>query len=148
MTPATRTFSLSDPHDMYAKLALEVELLGQTPATLPEKRAYIALGAAMTAWHITEWLSRRLQPLQRKKLAALAGHPMKGKLRLQQYALEAEAALHVCRGLALGERVVQLQQQGTHVRLWVSDGMREWSVEDLLGDALAFWRDVLIAIGP
>jgi len=34
-----------------------------------------------------------------------------------------------------------------YVRVWVADGVREWSPEDLLGDAISFWRRVLIATG-
>jgi len=136
---------------MYAKLLLEAELLRQAPATDAARRAYIAMGGAMTASYMAEWLFPALDAAQRRQLGKLAGRPVRSKRELRRYAARSEPAIRVCQLIASGAMPLQAKEypdmEKAYVRLWVGDGVREWSPEDLLGDAVAFWRRTLIATG-
>jgi hypothetical protein len=131
---------------MYAKLLLEAELLREAPPADAARRAYITLGGAMTASHMAEWLFPALDAAERASLGRLAGRPVRSKKELRRYAAN-EPAIRACQLIASGALAVQATRYADVVRLWVGDGVREWSPEDLLGDAVSFWRRVLLATG-
>ena len=131
---------------MYAKLLFEAQLLREAPPTDAARRAYITLGGAMTASHMAEWLFPALDAGERRQLGKLAGRPLRSKKELRRYAAN-EPAIRVCQLIASGVLPLQAAKYADMVRLWVGDRVREWSPEDLLGDAVSFWRGVLIATG-
>lgn len=132
---------------MYAKLQLEAELLREAATTDAARRAYITMGGAMTAAHMPEWLYPALDAGQRKQLGRLAGRPVRSRKELRTYAAQSEPAIRVCQLIASGDMALQATQYADYIRVWVGNGVREWSPEDLLGDAVSFWRRVLIATG-
>jgi hypothetical protein len=135
---------------MYAKLLLDAELLRDAEQDDIATRAYLTMGGAMTAWHMAGWLHESLDAAQRRRLRALAARPIRSRKALQDYACEAEPAIRVCRKIATGEGVLEATahpEPAVAGRLWISEGLREWSPEDLLAASVSFWRRVLIGIG-
>lgn len=147
MAQGTRAYSLSSPLDMYAKLLFEAQLLREAPPTDAARRAYITLGGAVTASHMAEWLFPALDARERRQLGKLAGRPVRSRKELRKYAAQSEPAIRVCQLVASGAMALQATEYSGYARMWAGDGVREWSPEDLLGDALSFWRRVLIATG-
>jgi hypothetical protein len=163
---ASQTFSMSDPRDIFVKLICEIQWLDAAPHWNQTERAFIAMNGAITAWHMAEWLAAYLSPEQKAKLSKFAGVKIDSKRSLQEYARKSSSAIHVCRQIASGAKHVHVdryadpnvtaQLEGhversergadAYVRLWVRNGTREWSPEDLLEEALAFWKEVLIAV--
>jgi hypothetical protein len=136
---------------MYAKLLLDAELLRESPPNDAARRAYITLGGAMTASQMAEWLFPALDAGQRRQLGELAGRPVRSKRELRRYAAQSEPAIRTCQLIASGAMRLHATEypdmREAYVRVWVGDGVREWSPEDLLGEAISFWRRVLIATG-
>jgi hypothetical protein len=162
----SQTFSMADPRDLYVKLLYEIKWLEETPNWDQTRQAYIALNGAITAWHMAEWLAAGLTPAQKAKLSKFAGTKIDSAASVMQYARKSSPALHVCRQIATGAKHVEVteyhdpkvtaQLEGhvertehgadLYVRLWVRDGTREWSPEELLEEASLFWRAALIAV--
>lgn len=100
-----QTLAFESCKDMLTKLAWEVESLRHHLAVgLPiDQATYWATNAAITAWHLVDWVYADLTHAQQVSLGAELGVILTGNAGAERFAdyVGREIDLHVCRAIAL-----------------------------------------------
>lgn len=158
-----KTFSLTNPMDMLVKLEWEWDKMrGFDITKYSHEKAYFALNAATTAWHISDWLAATLSEEQYLQLSTQAGTQIRDLKSLQNWAIRECNGVFVCDQVANGakhfairpreepvsakEREFLLGELRTYY-LMIEGGGNLISMDWIIGQAYAFWKEVFLACG-
>ena len=109
-----KTFGLESCRDLLNKLEWEEKRLKDTDEQDVEGLMYNAFNAAVTAWHIGDWVWGDMSPEQRKALQGDWGVTL-DKQGIFQTALRDKApALNICREIATASKHVKVTQYPDH----------------------------------
>jgi hypothetical protein len=93
-----KRFGLQTPRDLLEKLQWECEQAGLYRPRSTAERAYHAFNAAVTAWHICDWIWETASEQAKDKFRSISPEPKKDGVRPLQALVTAE-----CRELAIVE---------------------------------------------
>lgn len=157
-----KTF-LAEPLDVYFKLLWEYTQLASADRLDRPQQAYMALNAAMTAWHMADWLCARMTPEHYAKLRGATGNKDLNNCKAFRAWAQKRESITVCEQIAVSAKHWTINEESglkvttSEVDLTNLDGKQLWipMVEGgrskapmtiIIGLALSFWRTVLIDI--
>lgn len=159
-----KTFGVTEPIDMLAKLEWEWDKMRSFPITEhSHEKSYYAINAATTSWHLSEWLGATMDETNFKRISAEAGTPIQDWVSLRAWATQECYALRICDQLANGAKhmVIKPREDAisttereflmgndllTHY-LMIEDNGNIISIDWVVGLTLSFWRDVFVSAG-
>jgi hypothetical protein len=164
VTMSDKTFGVKRPVEMLAKLEWEWDKMRSFPITERcHEKSYFAINAAVTSWHLCEWLAGTMTEHQFEKLSSAAGTSIRGTSNLRDWATRECDALNICDQLANGAKHLVIKPReipftanekeflfgdGILTHYLMVEGPRSMiSIDFLIGLTLAFWRDVFVAAG-
>jgi hypothetical protein len=149
-----QTFGFENCVDLYWKLYWEIACLQHvSPHNIIDMKCF-ALNAAITAWHLTEWVFIDMTPVQRER------HRIRSLIEFQNFARKHCRALHLCRQIATASkhRTVTLhadrgvttdfgltplsqseEQFGTNWEIVIKDGAATLLAINVLEEARSYW---------
>jgi predicted nucleic acid-binding protein len=159
-----KTFSLTAPIDMLVKLEWEWEKMrGFDITKYSYEKTYYTINAALTAWHMCDWLDNTLTVDQRAKLSTIAGTEIKNHKAIQELVKGRSRALVICDQVAnaakhllikdrpdpytAAERQLPLRDGQTTYYLMAEDDTSRQSMDAVIGFALAYWKELFVATG-
>jgi hypothetical protein len=164
MTPTPdKTFALVEALDLFRKLQWEWDQLRSfdiTEAALAKQ--YVALNAAMTAWHLTDWFCARMEKQHYARLSIEVGEAIDNCAVFKRWVLR-QRNISICEQIAVStkhyridrrEHVVATDRREfplanglvTHY-LMVEDHNSLQPIETVIGFAIAFWRTIFVMTG-
>lgn len=164
MKPQTdKTFVLLEPLDLFFKLEWEYDELRRFNITENRiERSYVALNAAMTAWHLTDWFCARMQREHFKKLSTETGRHIDNIKVFREFVKE-ERSISMCEQIAVSAKHCQIDERSHNVltnprSYQLADGQRAYylmvedhnamvPIDSVIGFALAFWRSMFERTG-
>lgn len=127
------------------------------------EKTYYTINAALTAWHMCDWLDETLTGEQRDALSKEAGEKILTKKSLQIWVKTRSRALVICDQIAnaakhrsiderpepykASERQLPLADGQTTYYLMAEDDTSRQSMDSVIGFALVFWKDLFVSIG-
>lgn len=164
MKPQTdKTFVLLEPLDLFFKLEWEYDELRRF--SIIENRiekSYVALNAAMTAWHLTDWFCARMQREHFKKLSIETGRHIDNNTVFRDFVKE-DRYISMCEQIAVSVKHYQIDERLHKVQtnprsyeladgqcayyLMVEDHNAMVPIDSVIGFALAFWRSMFELTG-
>jgi hypothetical protein len=98
-----KTLAINSSRDMLEKLRREIDRLAGS--IIRQEIVDHGLNAAMTAWHLTDWVWREIQgSTRRPTLTARAGAPIRELKQFQELVKRNCAELAVCEGIAISTK--------------------------------------------
>src|ERR1700747_2759415 len=98
-----KTLAINSSRDMLEKLRREIDRLAGS--IIRQEIVDQGLNAAMTAWHLTDWVWREIQgSTRRPTLTARAGAPIKELKQFQELVKRNCAELAYCEGIAISTK--------------------------------------------
>lgn len=159
MEPIPQTFGFENCVDLVWKLYWEIERLHNAmPHDVIDMKCF-AFNAAVTAWHLTDWVFEDMTPTQR------AQHGTTSLKGFQNYVRQQCRSIHLCRQIATASkhRVVTLHvDQGVDAGIvfgaqkdgqfasWsivVKDGAVIHPALDVLENARLYWHQFISSLG-
>lgn len=163
--PSGKTFEVVDALDLFRKLEWEYDRLRAVSIyDASVERSYLALNAAMTAWHMTDWLCARFEREHYKKLSSHAGVPIDNCKVFRAWVL-GQRAISTCEQISVAGKHFNIDERTHKVTtkaevidspfrdpqplnyLMVIDHNSRMPIESVIGFALAFWRMVFVGVG-
>lgn len=177
--PPGKVFHLACAGHLLSKLCWEVAALERSLARQSDEMfnhttaAYHAFNAAVTAWHMTDWVWDELTTEMRGQLAKSLGSVLSEKKQFQNALVRQCRGLHICRQIANGSKHKTLTHEDPqvraaiewtrepmtcnsgvdepiarfHYRLEVSDGATTLDAINLFTDVARYWRRFLANCG-
>ncbi|WP_293188012.1 hypothetical protein [Ottowia sp.] len=106
--PSGKTFEVVDVLDLFRKLEWEWDRM--RAVSLHDsgiERSYLALNAAMTAWHMTDWLCARFEAEHYKRLSSHASIPIDNCKVFRKWVLE-NRFVSMCEQIAVAGKHFQV----------------------------------------
>jgi hypothetical protein len=98
-----KTLAINSSRDMLEKLRREIDRLAGS--IIRQEIVDLGLNAAMTAWHLTDWVWREIQgSTRRPTLTARAGAPIRELKQFQELVKRNCAELAYCEGIAISTK--------------------------------------------
>lgn len=158
-----KTFFLVEPIDMFHKLVWEYTQLKVVANRPRHEQAYMSLNAAITAWHMCEWLAARLEPHHYQKLQDATGNRSLNSCRALQEFAKKDTSIAVCEQIANSAKHRAITRRGvpatTSERMlendvgavfWipmVEDGSSSYPFYMAIDFAIRFWRRLFVQSG-
>jgi hypothetical protein len=158
-----RTFVLTEPLDLFFKLEWEYDELRRFNITENRiEKSYVALNAAVTAWHLTDWFCARMEQEHFKKLSAATGRHIDNNTVFRNFVKE-DKTISMCEQIAVSVKHLQIDERDHKVQtnprsylladgqsayyLMVEDHNAMMPIDSVIGFALAFWRSIFELTG-
>lgn len=97
-----QTFGLENCRDVLRKLKWEIEGLRTEATDTPDPLMFRAFNAAVTTWHLTDWVWEGATDAQHAAIPAVS------KVDLQNFARQQCRAIHLCRQVATASKHVHV----------------------------------------
>ena len=153
-TVRKETFLLIEPIDMFEKLVWEHQAMRLAYLKPQREQTYMALNAAMTAWHMCDWLCAAFQRAHYKRLSEHFERPIDNCKVFRRFALE-HTSLKLCESLAVAAKHFTFDAERIRVSTRfqslpnsmevpiIEDGESSMPAPLVISMALRFWADTL-----
>lgn len=158
-----KTFELTEPLDLFFKLEWEFDELRRFNITESKtEKAYVALNAAMTAWHMTDWFCAHMTPENFSNLSNTTGENIHTAAKFRTHVKE-NRFISMCEQIAVSTKHYRIHERPhkveTNARSYaLADGQNTYylmvedhnamvPIDSVIGHALAYWRTMFVLTG-